>query len=41
MHDIADALLRRGLARDQRLRPEPGDKRPGDDTGAEADGGPV
>src|SRR5580765_8025386 len=40
MHDIADALLRRGLARDQRLRPEPDDQRPGDNADAETNARP-
>src|ERR1035437_10010975 len=41
MDDVADALLRCGLARDQRLGPEPGDQRSGDDSGTEANGGPI
>src|ERR1051326_4307128 len=41
MDDIADAILRRGLARDQRLRPEPGHKSSGDDRRAKTDGRPM
>src|SRR5439155_24375574 len=40
MHDIADAVLRRGFARNQRLRPEPDDQRPGDNAGAETNARP-
>src|SRR5204863_7440669 len=39
--DIADAVLRRGLAPDEGLRPEPDHEGARDDDGAEADGGPV
>src|SRR6185369_11890122 len=33
MHDVAEAVLRNFLARDQRLRPKPKDQRPDDHSG--------